>query len=309
MSILNIGNFIKKLLPSFSKSDIESDMEISLEAISTVNSTYTSLEEILKVAPLSSKENKDLVKEFYRELSSIKTKVKLSPNKNIATDTLTLFKNVKINGDYIYKEVSDAINDVVVSQALTAYKANLLRAVSHYYFITKFALDLANFFYVSEAENSDMEFSKDYKLNKKQKESIIKNIWIYARLIAVYGDDHEAFKSKLDSIEELTLPKEEIDNVIDVYNSDKVDIFNNLPSNFIGSPIYSIRLMFATWEADRYRELKDKRKLLELRYLHLKLMKEQGTTDINVEKEIEHLSKRLTDIDYKLSKIEESIED
>lgn len=305
---LNIAGFVKKLLPSFSKSDIETDMEISLEAISTVNDIYTSLEEVYRVAPPASSEATHVIKEFYKEIGQVKHKVKLSPGKNIASDVLTLFKNVKTNGEYISKQISDAVNDVVVSQALTAYKANLLRAVGHYYFMTKFALDMANFFYVVEAENGDIDLNKEYKLNKKQKEFITKNIWIFARMLALYGENHDVFKDRLDDITEVMLPKEEVDNVVDIYNAEKIDMFNNLPNEFIGSPIYSVRLIFAQWEADRYRELKDKKKLLELRYLHMKLLKEQGQSDVNMEKEIEHLQKRITDIDYKLSRIESDIE-
>lgn len=306
---LNIAGFIKKLLPSFSKSDLETDMEISLEAISTVNDIYASLEEVFKVSPPSSREATDVIKEFYKEIGHVKHKVKLSPNKNIATDTLTLFKNIKTNGDYLYNEISDAINDVVVSQALTAYKANLLRAVGHYYFMTKFALDLSNFFYVTEAESGGMDLNKEYRLNKKQKEFITKNVWIYARMVALYGESHEVFKERLKEITEVMLPKEEIDNVVDFYVSDKIDLFDNLPAGFIGSPIYSVRLVFAQWEADRYRRLRDQKKLLELRYLHMKLMREQGNSDVNLEKEIEHVQKRITDLDYSISKIEQSIED
>lgn len=306
---LNISGFIKKLLPSFDKSDLESDLEISLESIATIQDTFSNIEQVNKVAKFQSKAVKELIKEFYKELGNVKNKVKLAPGDNIALDSVNLFKNVKVNGDYLLKEISDAVNDVVVSGALTAYKANLLRAVAHYYFMTRFALDLANFMFIAEAEESGMELGKDYKLNNKQKEFIVKNLWVYARMLAVYGQDHDDFKAKLESIDEITLPKDQVDEVVDIYNSDKVDVFNNLPNGFIGSPIYSIRLVFAQWEADRYKNLKDKKKLLELRFLHLKLMKEQSQSDINVEKEIEYLQKRITDIDYKLAKIEESVDD
>lgn len=308
---LNISGFIKKLLPSLDKSELESDIEISLESISTIIEVYSNLEQVLNVADLANKENKEVVKEFYKELTNHKpTGVKLSPKKNIASDTLLLFKNAKINGDFLYKELSDALNDVIVSQALTAYKANILRSVGHFYFITKYSLDLANFIYTNEAEEGFKDkFNKEYKLNKKQKELIIKNVWIYSRLLSVYGSDPDAFKKNIENLSEINIPKEEVDTVIDSFNSDKVDLFNNLPSGFIGSPIYSIRLIFATWEADRYKELLDKKKLLELRYLHFKLLKENGKSDINMEKEIEYLQKRITDIDYKLSKIEEGLED
>lgn len=304
---LNLTGFIKSLLPNFDKSDLETDLEISLEGIPVILESYTQLEEILKAGKLQAKLSKNLIKQFYKELKDVKPKVRLAASENIATDTLTLFKNVKLNGDYLLKEISDAINDVVVSHALTAYKANLLRAVAHYYFLTRYALDFANFLYVIEAEHGEMELGKEYKLNPKQEDFITKNLWIYARVLAVYGNDHDSFKDKLSSIGEVTLPKDSVDDAVDFY-SDKVDVFNNLPQGFIGSPIYSVRLVFAQWESDRYRALKDKKRLLELRYLHLKLMKDQNQSDINIEREITHLQKHITTIDYKLSKIEESLE-
>lgn len=305
---LNITGFIKSLLPSFSKSDLETDMEISLEAIDSILSSYSGLEEVLKVAKIEAKPSKDALKQFYKELHDFKPKAKLSNNSNIATDTLTLFANVKANGDHILREVADAVNDVVVSQALTAYKANLLRAVAHYYFMTRFALDLANFLYVNEVENAGTDLPKESRLNPKQREFVTKNIWIYARMLSVYGSDSASFKDKLSSIEQITLPKDQIEEVVDAYNSDKVDVFNNLPAGFIGSPIYSIRLIFAEWEATRYQHLKNQKKLLELRLLHLKLMKESGQSDVNLEKEILYLQKRVTDVDHSLSKIEEDVQ-
>lgn len=306
---LNLAGFVKKLLPSFDRSDLESDLETSLEAISTIQETYASLEQILKIFKFESKVNKDILKEFYSEVDKTKHKIKLSGNKNFAGDTLLLFKNIQINGEYLLREISDAVNDVIVSQALTAYKANILRAVAHYDFMTRYALDLSNFLYVMEADESKLELSKEYKLHAKQKEFIIKNVWIYARMLTVYGMEPEEFKNKLEAIQELTLPKENVDEVIDMYNTDKVDLFSNLPAGFIGSPIYSVRMVFATWSANRYKAIKDKKRLLELRYLHLKLMKEQGQSDVNMEKEIEHLASRIQKYDYELSKIEEDVND
>lgn len=305
---MNLTGFVKSLLPSFDKSDLETDMEISLDEISVITESYTQLEEIFKVSKPESKEVKDLFKEFYKELKEVKPKVKLTPTENFAADTLTLMKNVKINGDHLLKEISDSVNDVVVSQALTAYKVNLLRSVAHYYFMTRFATDLVNFIYVSEADHAGMELTKEYKLNPKQKQFITKNLWIYARMVAVYGDDHAQFQDKLSSVGEITIPKDSADEAVSVYEADKIDVFNNLPQGFVGSPVYTVRMIFSQWEADRYRSMKDKKRLLELRYLHLKLMKEQNQSDINIEKEIMHLQKRLTDLDYKLSKIEVDVE-
>ena len=304
---LNMSSFIKSLLPSFDKSEVESDLELSLESIPQIVEAYTSLEQILKVFRFSNKSNKAILKEIYKELKAAKHKVKLSHTEDIAVDTITLFGNIKTNGEYILKELGDSVNDVIVSGALTAYKAVLLRSVSDYYFLTRYAGDLINYIYVLEAEDTGLDLSAAYGLNKKQREFIVKNAWIYARLLAVYGDDTAAFKERIANVGDITLPKEEVDKALDSYDSSKVDIINNIPSGFMGSPFYSIRLIFAQWEADRYKSLKDKRRLLELRFLHLTLLREQNQTDVKLEKDIAYLQQQLTTMDYKLAKIEESV--
>lgn len=304
---MNIVSFVKGLMPSLSKTEMESDVEISLQSTSVIIETWKGLEEISKVGKFSSSEAKKLVDEFYKEVRKTKPKVKLSATKNIGADMVTFFGNVKINGDYIYNEMSETLNDVIVSSALSAYKANILRSGGHLYFITRYALDFANYLFTVEMENSGADVNEDYLLNKKQKEFVEKNMWIYARIVSIYGDEHKDFVNKFEKLGDVIINKETAETVLNGYDSDKVDISSVIPDGFVGSPIYSVRQVFAQWEADRYKTIKDKKRLLELRYLHLKTMMEQGTSDVAIEKEINFLQKQITSMDYKLSKIERSV--
>lgn len=308
MSTLNIFGFVSKLLPSISKSDSEVDMELSMEACASVIDLYTQLAQTQEAADFKSKAGTALVKEFFKELSSTKPQTKLPTQKSFAHTTLALFKNVLANGEKITKELEDIKSEVIVSQAISAAKASILRAVAHYYFMSRFALDFANYLMILEAEHGGVELSRDAQLNKKQVEYIEKNLWIYCRLLAVYGSDTDKFMDNLSSIENFQITKDSVDDA-SVMQSSKVDLFTNLPSGFVGSPIYTVGLIFAQWEADRHKELKDKKKLLELRLLHLRVMQEQGRGDANSEKEIAYLQKRCTDLDYKIAKIEQSVEE
>lgn len=65
MSSMNIVSFIKKLIPSLSRSDLESDLAISIDTIPTVLSTYSALDELQKVAKFQSKKNQKLVDFLY----------------------------------------------------------------------------------------------------------------------------------------------------------------------------------------------------------------------------------------------------
>lgn len=304
---INIASFIKSMLPSIGKSDIETDMEISLEYIPLVLESWAAFASISETNKLQSKEAKAIVETFYKELNSTGHKVKLKKSGQIGQDTVVLFNNAKVNGEWLLKEISDTLNDVIMSQALTAYNANLLRVVPHFYFMTKYANDLLSYIYIKEAEKAGIESDSDFGLNKKQLQFIEKNIKMYARILAVYGEKHDIFLGEMDRLSKITVAQDRIEELVVQYRSEKIDMFENLPSGFIGSPIYSIRLVFAQWEADRYRSLKDKKKLLELRHLHYKLLKEQGSSDVTVEKEITYLQKRITEIDYKVSKMEEDL--
>jgi hypothetical protein len=304
---LNIFGFVAKMLPSVSRSDAEVDMEISLEAAASVVDIYTQLSQVQEATKFNSKAAVKLVGEFLKELGDAKPDVKLPTSKKLADVTLTLFKNVLANGAIITKELEDIKSEVIVSQAITASKASILRAVAHYYFMTKYAMDFVNYLTLLEAEHGGVELPRDAQLNKKQVEYINQNLWIYARLLAVYGSDSDKFLSRLSAIQDYQITKDSVDEA-SVMTSGKIDLFDNLPTGFIGSPIYTIGLVFAQWEADRHKELKDKKKLLELRLLHLRLLQEQGRGDANQEKEITYLQKRCTTLDYKLVKIEESVE-
>ena len=269
---INIAGFVKSLIPTLSKSDIESDMQVSMDSLQVAISTYEDFQATQEANKIASSESKAIVLEFYKEYSKSPKGPKLSNTKMFAKDIHTLLLNMRTNGELVQKEISDITNEVIVSNALTAFKTNLLRAVSHYYFITRYLLDLCNYIYVHECKQGGIDLSNSAKPNAKQVQFVEKNMWLFARLIAVYGQDHGEFKEQVESLSGSVLPKDEVDEVLELQKSHQVDLFSNLPAGFVGSPIYSVRLVFAQWEADRYRQLKDKKKLLELRALHLRLV-------------------------------------
>jgi hypothetical protein len=307
---VNIINFIKKMLPIFKKADILEDMETSLESIeTTVIPSLIMLEDLYKLGKPLSKEAKAVAKTFYENVAKSKSGIALSRNEDLASDLLSAFKTIKLNGEYVLDSLDSVISDAVMSEALSALKAFLFRAVAHYSFMAKFATDLNNYILIKEAELANKDLGDKYKLNKKQTSSIEENMWVFSRLVSFYGQTTETFKAELENIPDILLPKGKVDEVIDNFTESKIEPISTIPTGFVGSPIYSIRLVFAQWEADRYKESRDKKRLLELRYLHLKMLKERGDSDVNLEKEIEILQREVTDLDYKISKMEEGLDD
>lgn len=306
---LNIVTFFKKMLPTFKKNDIVEDMEVSIEYLETVAvPAYRSLDSNYTNNYFNSTEAKKAIEEFYKNLHFKKNTVKLT-KKNFGKDMGDLLENSVQNAKYLAKRIDDIVNDAVVSQALTIYHGVLLRSVAHYSFLSKFSTDLLNYLYTNEMIYGDNIIDKDAELNKAQIKNIKDNNWVFAKLMSFYGLPHESFIKSLENIPNELAEPSKLDETVSIYNAANYEPLESLPVGFAGSPIYSIRLMFAQWEADRYRELKDKKKLLELRYLYLQMQKEKGQGDVVIEKEISYLQKRLTDIDYKIAKIERSVDE
>lgn len=303
----NIFNFIRTLMPSLSKSDIEADLDATIDSFPFVISVYTQMQEVQEVTKFKSKVVNELINEFYKELQ--RSGMKKPPSgKHFAKDMVAMLTQVQSNAGVIQKGIMEATNEVIVTHAMTALRANSIRAAGHLYFMTRYAVDLANMFYIEEVEASGAEMRDEAMLNKKQRAFITENVWIFARLMGVYAEAGDSLSERMGELTGAVLPRESSDEVLAAYGHDKVDIFSTLPNNFIGSPIYSVRLVFAQWEADRYIHLKDKKRLLELRVLHLRLLKEEGQFSPAMEKELGHLQRRVTDIDFKIAKIEEDVE-
>lgn len=305
----NIASFVRKLLPSVGKSDLQSDLESSMQSIDSINDIYSQMAQIGKAAKLQAKSNQDLVKEFYKEVKSSGTKTRLSSTHSFPQDVVTLMQAAKLNADYLLKQLADLQGEVIVSHALSVWKANVIRSVAHYQFLTRYAMDLANHLYVQESLHAGAELAKDAIPNKVQVTAVTSKMWLFARMLGVYGDEKAKFIERMESLVDAVIPKDEAEEVEATHGVAGIDLFDNLPAGFIGSPIYSVRLIFAEREASRYKEMKDKKKLLELRYLHLRVLTEQGKGDSQTDKQLQQLQKRVTDMDYELSKIEESVDD
>ena len=308
---LNILSFVKKLIPSLDKNETLSDFELSMKALDEVNSVMGYLKNYEKTVGFSSKKSKAILDKLSNEIvSAIKaahdTKSPMLKllNQSLPCDMMGyLFTNVSLNAKTLYKEIEEKLSKTVLTHQLDAYEANLLRSVAHYRFMTKYALNLADYLFINEDSNNISNFTP------QQIKEIEKYYWIFAKCLAGYGVTPEIFEERLSSIEPVTLSKDGEEIISTVYaGSGRVDLIEGLPRGFIGSPIYNVRLVFAQWEAERYHELKDKKKLLLLRYQYLLDLNQKGTSDIEVEREIEYLQNKINKIDYRLSKIEESVE-
>jgi hypothetical protein len=76
--------------------------------------------------------------------------------------------------------------------------------------------------------------------------------------------------------------------------------------NFINNPIYHIRLWMVDSEIKQYETLKDKKRLIELRLMELKLKQNNNEDSAELRKQIQYYEDKIAAIEYKLAKIKDN---
>lgn len=299
---MKIISFVKSLLPRIDKESVLEDIEVTKSELNNgVLGIYDSAEIHFKVTGIKSKRAKEIQNVFYRNFS-IKGHKKQS---TMVGDILQAMRTVKVNLDHVESQVEDLFNRDIIRDGLTIRKSILLRAAEHISFITRYSVDLINLLCILEAEEAKVEHLEGFSQAPKLREMVEKNVFIFAKLLSIYGQKPEDFKSVIVAIPDAVLNDTTIQNIVAVYKEEDVDPMNSaVIQNFQGNPIYHVRLVFAEWQANRYKAFKDKKKMLELRLLHLR-MQQNNENDPGLEKEIAYLQDRVENIEYKLKKMED----
>jgi hypothetical protein len=107
----------------------------------------------------------------------------------------------------------------------------------------------------------------------------------------------------------MIIDKDSFEAASSIYKREAIDpIGGGMVAGFEMNPIYHFRLMIAEWQADRYKSYKEKKKLLEVKLLNLKIAKD-GKRDPKLDREVNYYESLVEDLEYKMSKMEESVKD
>ncbi len=295
--------FINSLLPRLSKNDVMEDIRVTkAELSSTVIPAASQGATHFKATKIASPLNKDLAMSFYRNYDLAKSSAQPSLISEIALKLPVVAENL----NFVEAEIDKLLGADIITDGITVRKAVLIRAADHISYISRFTLDLLSVLYFNEATDiiDDKESQEILEVSPFTVETVKKNIAIYANLLSVYGDKSFVIAKRLDGIPEVVLNKDTAMAVTSTYKATDLDPISGFaPKGFISSPIYHFRMIIAEWQASRYRAMKDKKKMLELRLLHLQLLKEKKA-DPKIEHEISYIQSRIEKIEYSMSKME-----
>lgn len=299
---MKLYDFAKRLLPSLEKNRIVEDLRVTLaELENSVVPNYSTASEFFKLNKIKSDELKDQSDIFYRNLSD-----KSSKQSSVIADVYKRLPNLIENAKYIQGLVESELERDMIREGLTARKVLLIRGAESISFLSGYMLDFLNYAYVQETTMLT-ESNEDMDLSIAKIKHVEANMSRFAKVLGEYAVQPDEFRKVLREIPEVVINERTEMAVSGVYKESTLDPFTTgYTVGFYYNPIYHLRLAVSEWQAGRYKANKDKKKVLELRLLHLKL-KSEKKSDPKLEQEITYLQSRIDKVERDLKRVEEDL--
>ena len=298
---MEILNFIKALLPRLDRNDILEDIRITkAELDNGVIPNYGEAARYFNDNKIKSVVIKDMSTSYYKLATTKHKENTFVQNINVS------FGNIKDNLTFIETELENVLEKDIIADGLTAKKTVLVRAAEHISFITRYSMDLLNYIYNNESIAYGTEIASGFAISEKISRDLEKNFNTYVRLLNIYAVANKDFVGKYKNIPEVVINATNFSVVTSTFKERDIDPYNGLVQHFEANPIYHFRLMIAGWQDARYTAFKDKKRMLELNLMNLR-MQQDKTPDPKVEKEIIYLQDRIETIAFKMHKMEDSV--
>ena len=293
---MRLFHYLKSLVSILPKDDILENLKHDKKLITTI--VIPALEQINANKGFTGKETKAYEKAF--RSSFIKG---AEDPLNFMEDRLPKLAQL---ADAIESELDRFLPRSMLALGLSTRSALVVRAADHISFLTKYSLDVLS--YMTYLEEKSKSKHDDGSYTKGQLEDFSSYEGVYVNLLQQYTNTtaNELLKRFRD-VPEVILNDENFQAISASYGETKLDPVTALTttSGFIGNPFYHIGQALAEWSVKRYDVMAEKKKVIELRLLHIKML-DDGNEDPKLTKEIEYLTKRVNRLEYDMMLTERS---
>lgn len=302
---MKIFDFIKAMVPRIEKDQILEDLRVTIgELEQVVAPSFLHAADYFRSNQFLSDKNKDLSDAFYRKFD----KGSMAKQSSFIGEIAVRIPFIKDNLQFVQSQIEEILERDVISEGLTAKKAILIRTANHLSFISRFSTDLLNVVYVNEAVTADTKVKESLQVAPAIFKHIDRNLSSFAAYLSDYGIPNKDFVKLFENIPDIVVASRNEHAISGMYKEKDIDPFTSpYVQGFAGNPIYHVRLIFAEWQASRYKANKEMKKMLELRLLHLKLVQDKKS-DPKLETEINYIQGRVDKIERYMREIEESVE-
>lgn len=301
---MKIIEFTRKLLPRLDRQNIAEDLRTTeKENLNIAMPAWDSAAEHFRLLPLKSEDCETFNLLFYRNFNLRRA----SKGANFIQDVSVRMQNFHTNVLFIQSVLEKYLEKDIIVQGITVRSAFVLRAASNMSFVSRYLLNLLNFIYSAESIAGVKNPEHELQISLAEIKFVRKNFERFVKLYNEYSVEPKDFKKQLDEQPDIFISEETSQAATGFFAGSKHDFLETVGlSGFVGNPIYRIRLAIARWQNDRYESAKAKRQQLDLRLTYLK-MKDDGSEDPVVTKEIERLQTRIENYDRYLREVEESV--
>ena len=193
------------------------------------------------------------------------------------------------------KVLDGSMEDFITDKTMTAKQAGVIGTISNISSAAGYMSDLT--MYITYGLSKDIDFEKGFILKR-----VFKDTTKFKNVFSIYNTKIRNILKDMDGLTEV--------KIWDVPNFKLTAGFKDkkfrLPvNNFALNPIYHIRKLIVDAEVQYYDYLKYKRELIELKLKE----KELEEPSPSLEKQIKYYEEKLASIEYKIKKIEESVDD
>ena len=207
------------------------------------------------------------------------------------------FKDVAAE-EHAFKElVEKDVSERFFPSMSKAREMAIIKTLSDVSDLSLFTIDLL--YYVTVTD--------DTQFPKKRIEILHNSIPYYISLLKVYMKDFGKHVKELGKVanEDVNIdaPASLMDKVFAKHGS---MVALPVTNGFINNPIYHVRLYFVDEEVDKYEAMKEKKKLLELKLLDIK-MRASGKHDEKLRKQIAYYEEKISELEYDIKEIAEDV--
>lgn len=288
--ISSLKDLVLRLNTTIARKDVMKNVELIFSSIS--EDVIPSLKEL--------EENIDKVsKDKLLKLKNLAAMagIKHKDHKDIITKILVTYTSIQKEYTTFLDLVNKELSEVITNKTITAKDAVILRIISDIASMNSYVLDFSYYLLINDKETN---------LPKYKLKSINDGSVPFSSLYKVYSNNIHKLLQDVYKTSDNKLDVEDESGMNEVMLS-KTGKLVVLPqaSGFINNPIYHFRIWLTDREMNKYESLKDKKRLIELKVLELKLKQSNGN-EPELSKQIEYYEEKLSKTEHAIERIEQN---
>jgi len=229
--------------------------------------------------------------------------LKAKDNRELLVKIKGLLVNITKSGKDLTKVVENDLSEIVTDKTGTVRDIAIIKVVADISSLSMYTLDLIYFVLTNNGTD-------DSNYPKIKFQSVRDGVPSYSAGLKAYAGNFANTVKDLPKVATLAAKVE----------PSKVSMFErlvgkngktlNLPNTqgFVNNPVYHVRMWLVDREVAKYESLKDKRKLLDLKLMELKVQ-ETGDENPKLRKRIEYYEDKISKAEYEIAQIEDVDED